>query len=152
MKIRIFYKFSWIMKDFLFMKPILIKIKGKLMFFWKSLIFQKDIEKPSGKRLRLSGKNQWRLKFVRKILNFDTKISIRICFFNQFSIRCSRNFVILYRSGKKHHFYSTFFRFQGGVLALDNAIEISSCKYVAHQTVAWKPQSLVHSSIRVLHV
>ena len=52
---------------------------------------------------------------------------------------------------KKTPFLFNIFSVSGGVLALDNAIEISSCKYVAHQTVAWKPQSLMHSSIRVLH-
>ena len=64
----------------------------------KSLLILKEIIKTSGKLLRVWAKNQWRLKFVEKILKFtykksQWKIDFLSIFYPIFP-------VILYSSGK----------------------------------------------------
>ena len=55
---------------------------------------------PSGKSLRVWAKNQWRLKFVEKILKFtDKNLNAKLTYY-PFSIPSSRTFVIFYSSAK----------------------------------------------------
>ena len=59
-----------LLADFYLNKLILIKVKWRLMEFWKSLIILISIKKPSCKSLRVWVKNQLRFEIFQKILKF----------------------------------------------------------------------------------
>ena len=92
---------------------ILIKIKVSLIVKYNSLIIRKVFQKPSGQFLRVLAKNQWSLKFFDKMFKFTYYDLNGKLTFSPFSIPSSRTLVILYTSGKYHHFLQQFFRFRG---------------------------------------
>ena len=65
-----FESFYELWENSLFKKTILIKIKIRLMRYWKSLILPKEIKKHIGKVLPVWAKNHLRFNFIEKSLKF----------------------------------------------------------------------------------
>ena len=70
-KLQNFEKSHEFLANFDFKKLILIMVR--LVSYWKSLIIQKEIKKPSGKSLRFWAKNQLRFEIFEKMFKFTYK-------------------------------------------------------------------------------
>ena len=70
------------------------------MSYWKSLIILKEIKNPNGKLVRISAKNQLRLKIHAKFLKLSSENLNGKLIFYPFSVRSVGTFVSLYSSGK----------------------------------------------------
>ena len=108
-----FKKFKYHERIVYFQKPLEIKIKVGLMFYWKSLVTLKVIRKPSGKFLRVWAKNQLRVEIFEKIFKFQyvniSKSQWKIDFLSMLICKNLCHFIQL---SNINHFSSTFFRFR----------------------------------------
>ena len=93
---------------------IWIKIKDPLIVYWNALRILKEINKHSGKSLRVWAK-KWRLKFFEKMFkstnyNLNGKLTFFLIFYLIFLNLCQ--FIQLWKITP----FSTIFRFSGGGL------------------------------------
>ena len=101
------------MRIFLFKMLMLIIIKALLVAYRKSLIILKEIEKLSGKFLRVWAKNQLRFKIFRENFKiYIQKISIENLFFTHFLSDLPRPLSV-YTTLENNIIFLQFYRFGG---------------------------------------